>query len=158
MLRFESDAGGKGSYSLCLQNDKTNYHKRKNTIYINNHRMWRDDLAVWRLPTDSAGLTEFLSRVEGRSQGLEYVSNDGDGLLVIAKRDEKNNLSQVTRRHDVLDEEFFRYDWPEGVKTVDSRDAMHQRGWTYIEVSGEVDGKRISGRGRIPFVYEDSRK
>ncbi len=156
MLRFESDAGGKGSYSLCLQNDKANYHKRKDTIYINNHRIWRENLAVWRLPTDSAGLTEFLTRVEGRSQGLEYVYNDGDGLLVIARRDEKNNMSQVTQRYDVLDKEFFRYDWPKVAKTVDNRDVMHKRGWTYFEVSGEVDGKRISGRGRIPFVYETS--
>lgn len=158
MLRFESNAGGKQSYGLCLQNDKANYHKRKNTIYINNYRVWREDLAVWRLPTDSPQLTDFLSRVEGQSQSLEYVSNDGEGLLVIAKRDENSNLSQVTHRHDVLDEEFFRYDWPKGVKTVDNRDAMHKRGWTYFRVEGEIGGQRVCGTGRIPFVYAASKQ
>ena len=158
MLRFESNAGGKQSYGLCLQNDKANYHKRKNTIYINNYRVWREDLAVWRLPTDSPQLTDFLSRVEGQSQSLEYVSNNGEGLLVIAKRDENNNLSQVTQRHDVLDEEFFRYDWPKGVKTVDNRDAMHKRGWTFFRVEGEIGGQRVCGTGRIPFVYAASKQ
>jgi len=158
MLRFESDAGGKQSYSLCLQNDKANYHKRKNTIYTNNYRMWHEDLAVWRLPTDSPQLTDFLSRVQGQSQSLEYVSNGGDGLLVIANRDENNNLSQVTHRHDVLDEEFFRYDWPKSAKTVDNRDAMHKRGWTYFKIGGQINGKQVYGTGRTPFVYATSRE
>ncbi len=153
MLRFESKAGGKQSYSLCLQNDKANYHKRKNTIYINNYRIWRQDLAVWRLPTDSPQLTDFLSRVQGQSHDLEYVSNDGDGLLVIANRDKDNNLSQVTQRHDVLDKEFFRYDWPKGAKTVDNRDPMHRRGWTYFRIEGQINSRQVSGTGRLPFVY-----
>ena len=158
MLRFESSVGGKQSYSLCLQNDKANYHKRKNTIYINNYRVWREDLTVWRLPTDNPQLTDFLSRVQGQSQSLEYVSNDGDGLLVIANRDKNNNLSQVTQRHDVLDREFFRYDWPKGAKTVDKRDAMHKRGWTYFRIAGQVNGEQVYGTGRIPFVYAASQE
>ena len=158
MIRFESDAGGKQSYSLCLQNDKANYHQRKNTIYLNNYRIWREGLAVWRLPTDSPQLTDFLSRVEGQSQSLEYVSNDGGGLLVIANRDENNNLSQVTQRHDVLDKEFFRYDWPKGAKKVDNRDTMHKRGWTYFRIAGQINEKQVYGTGRIPFVYARSQE
>jgi RNA polymerase sigma-70 factor (ECF subfamily) len=158
MLRLESDASGKQSYSLCLQNDKANYHKRQNTIYIENYRMWHRNLCVWRLPTDKPQLTDFLSRIEGQSQSLKYVSNDGDGLLVITKRDENNNLSQVTERYDVLDEEFFRYDWPKGTKTVDNRDAMHKRGWTYFRIAGQINEKQVYGTGRIPFVYSASQE
>jgi len=157
MLRVESNESSK-QYSLCLQNDKANYLKRRNSIYINNYRLWHEDLSVWRLPTDSPKLASFISRVEGQSHDLEYVANDGDGLLVMANRDENNNLSQVTERRNVLDREFFRYDLPQGGKTVDNRDAMHKRGWTYFEIAGQINGKQVHGAGRIPFVYATSQE
>ena len=62
------------------------------------------------------------------------------------------------RHYNVLDEEYFRYEWPGGTKVVDNRDVMHRRGWTYFRVSGEIDGKEVSGAGRIPFVYEASQE
>jgi hypothetical protein len=30
---------------------------------------------------------------------------------------------------------------------------MHRRGWTYFHIDGQVQGKSVSGRGRLPFVY-----
>ena len=30
---------------------------------------------------------------------------------------------------------------------------MHKRGWTYFRVSGSINGRNVSGEGRIPFVY-----
>ncbi|MHC4865365.1 MAG: hypothetical protein ACYTEX_14855, partial [Planctomycetota bacterium] len=54
--------------------------------------------------------------------------------------------------------EYFRYNWPSKVKVVDNRDAMHERGWTYFVIKGRVDGERVSGAGRIPFVYAASRR
>jgi hypothetical protein len=44
------------------------------------------------------------------------------------------------------------------VKIVDNRDAMHKRGWTYFRVAGQLDDKKISGIGRIPFVYATSKQ
>ncbi len=44
--------------------------------------------------------------------------------------------------------------WPAGAKLVESRDLMHQRGWTYFRIAGEVNGETVSGTGRIPFVYD----
>ena len=163
MMRImKSDSGGKQSYCAWRQNDRANYHfdKRKNTISISNHRLWRSDLAVWRLPTDKADLREFLSQVEGRSGEMEYVHSEGDGLLVIARqgRNESGNRSQIVYHHHVLDEEYFRYDWPVGIKKLDNRDPMHKRCWTCFTISGEINGQRLSGGGRIPFVYAASKK
>jgi hypothetical protein len=34
---------------------------------------------------------------------------------------------------------------------------MHKRGWTYFTITGQVNGKQVEGRGRIPFVYATSK-
>lgn len=158
MMRWKSNVDSKQSYCQWLQNDQANYYKHKNTIYISNYRMWASDLTVWRLPTDSPQLREFLSKVEAKKEKMNYVPSNGDGLLVIVKQSENNNHSQITLRYDVSDEEYFRYDWPAGAKIIDNRDSMHKRGWTYFIVSGAINGKEVSGAGRIPFVYANSRR
>jgi len=158
MMRLESNADGTQSYSPWLQNDQSNYYRSKNTIYINNHRMWTNDLSVWRLPTDSPQLTEFLSGVEGKREGLRYVPHRIGGLVVVVKQDQNGSHSQITHRRDISDEEYFRYKWPAGAKVVDNRDVMHKRGWTYFEITGRINGKEARGRGRIPFVYATSKK
>lgn len=144
-------------YCERRQNDRANYQydKSKSVVYIENCRAWREDLSVWRLPTDGRELTEFLSEVEGRSGATEYVAGAGQGLLVISAsgRGGPARHSRIVRDYGILEEEYFRYDWPAGVKRVDNRDAMHRRGWTYFRVEGEIAGEEISGVGRIPFVY-----
>jgi hypothetical protein len=35
---------------------------------------------------------------------------------------------------------------------------MHKRGWTYFRIDGQINGKKVNGTGRIPFVYETSRQ
>jgi hypothetical protein len=40
------------------------------------------------------------------------------------------------------------------MKIVDGRDEMHKRGWTWFRISGDVGGRQIHGKGRIPFGYE----
>ncbi len=152
----------KKSYCQCLENEHANYYfdKHSNTIHINNYRMWRSNLAVHRLPTDNSNLTEFLSKVEGEghSEKIEYVSSEHSGLLVIVKQNETGSHSHITHHYNVLDEEYFRYNWPTGAKVVDNRDAMHKRGWTYFRVTGRINGEQVSGAGRIPFVYAASRQ
>ncbi len=158
MMRLIAGTGGRQSYCQWLQNDQANYYKRNDTIYIENHRMWASDLTVWRLPTDSTQLRDFLSHLEGRSEAMEYVRNSGDGLLVALKYDGNGSSSQTTHRHDISDEEYFRYSWPAGARIVDNRDAMHKRGWTYFQISGQISGEAVSGVGRIPFVYATSKR
>ncbi|MHC4623078.1 MAG: RNA polymerase sigma factor [Planctomycetota bacterium] len=163
MMRvMKSDSQRAGSYCAWRQDDRANYYfdKAGNTIYINNHRMYGSDLAVQRLPTDKAKLREFLVQVEGGGEDMEYVPGHGEGLLVIIGRGVEGNANwpRVIRHQNVLDEECFRYDWPAGIRTVDNRDAMHRRGWTYFRVEGEIDGEKVSGVGRMPFVYAASTK
>ncbi|MFZ0035097.1 MAG: sigma-70 family RNA polymerase sigma factor [Sedimentisphaerales bacterium] len=150
----------KQSYCQRLENDQANYYfdKPTNTIHINNSRMWRNDQMVSRLPTDKASLTEFLSKVEGEGQSkkIEYVSSGSNSLLVIVNRSENSSHSHMTQHYNTLDEEYFRYNWPAGTKVVDSRDAMHKRGWTYFKITGNINGEEVSGAGRIPFVYAAS--
>ena len=144
-------------YCQLFEDDHANYYldKQSNTLHINNYRMWQDNLAVTRLPADSPNLTNFLSKVEGENQGeeIDYVSSKQNGLLVIVSRDKTGTDSHISHNYNVLDEEYFRYNRPIAAKVVDSRDAMHKRGWTYFKVAGHINGEEVSGTGRIPFVY-----
>jgi len=158
MLQINSAQNDGQSYCQWLQNEQANYYKRGNTIYINNHRLWTEDLSVRRLPTDSPQLSNFLSMVEGKKAGMRYVPDNGNGLLVIVRQGNGTDNSQMTLRYDVSDEEYFRYKWPAGARIIDNRDAMHKRGWTLFTISGQVNGQKVSGVGRIPFVYSVSRQ
>jgi len=152
LLRWDSQE--KRSYCQWLQNEQATYYfdKRKSTVYIKNHRMWRDDLAVWRLPTDPPELRDFLSRVEGGIDRSQYIRGDGPGLLVLSRRQENDYQSRVMHHFNTLDEQYFLYDWPTRTRRVDSRDAMHKRGWTYFRISGRIAEEEVTGTGRLPFV------
>jgi RNA polymerase sigma-70 factor (ECF subfamily) len=162
MMRVqEADQEGEHQYCRSLQNAEGNYYfdSKKNTIYIENYRQWQKDLSVWRLPTDSFELSQFLTQIDGRERLTEGVYRIQSGLLLVLKQPGKDNNGrlQVTRHYNVLGEDYFKYDWPTNVKVVDNRDVMHKRGWTYFTVTGEINGKEVRGRGRIPFVYAASR-
>jgi len=156
MVQINSEQDNGQSYRQWLQNEQANYYKQGNTIYINNSRLWMEDLSVWRLPTDSPQLSNFLSMVEGKKAGMRYVPNNRNGLLVIVKQGNGTDNSQITLKYDVSDEEYFRYKWPAGAQITDNRDMMHKRGWTLFTIGGQINGQKISGEGRIPFVYSVS--
>jgi len=160
MLRWDSH--NKQPYCQWLQNERATYYfdRPDNTVHVKNHRIWRKDLSVWRLPTDPPEMREFLSRVEGWIDGTQYVRGRGPGLLVIARRREDSNHSRVTRHFNVLDEQYFRYGWPSSVKirTVDDRDQMHRRGWAYYRIDGRIGQKKIKASGRLPFVFGEYRR
>ena len=150
-----SDALGR-QYCRQLQNEEANYYfdERKNTVYINNSRMWRQDLAVQQLPTDSLDLSKFISNVQGTEVQIAHIRPKGDGLLVIVERDEGEKPSSLMAHHDnILSEDYFRFDWHKGARIVDNRDQMHKRGWTYFRVEGQINGEEVVGSGRIAFVY-----
>jgi RNA polymerase sigma-70 factor (ECF subfamily) len=158
----ESDAKGQNSYCQYLQNAEGNYYfdRKKNTLYIENYRQWQKDFSVWRLPTDSFLISQFLTQVDGRKKLTENIYRSQSGLLLVVKQPGKDNSGrlQVTRHYNVLGEDYFKYDWPPNVKAVDNRDVMHKRGWTYFTVSGQINGKQVRGEGRVPFVYAASRR
>jgi len=153
-VRWESERAE--SYYQLWQDAEADYFfdQRKSVIYIYNSRMWGRGSAVQRLPTDSEDLRDFISRVEGGEDEMEYVSGDGQGLLVIARRGGQGGEGvKVVHHRNMMNEEYFRYKWPSTANVEDKRDVMHKRGWTYFRVSGEIDGEDVSGRGRMPFVY-----
>jgi RNA polymerase sigma-70 factor (ECF subfamily) len=153
----------KGALSDCwLQNEQANYYfdKSDNTIYINNHRMFNPDLSVHTLPADDTELRGFLSKAQGKQSAGGYVYGDKTGLLVIEKRSQNQERpnSKILYHHNVPQEEYFRYNWPQDTKFIDKRDDMHRWGWTYFSISGQIDDRQVSGIGRIPFTYAASKK
>jgi len=160
MRLLEFSKSGKQSFCQYLQNEHANYSSDKTTIYMNNFRMYNPDLSVRRLPTDSEDLTEFISRIAGGRDDMEYVSGKGKGLLVISKRssDYGDRIWRIDRHFNVLEEEYFQFDWPGSAKIIDKRDEMHKRGWTYFRISGRLNGEQVSGAGQIPFVYATSKR
>ena len=155
MLRAKSGNIGDDSYWQILQNPRNNYYYHDNKVYINNYRMWANDLSVLRLPTDDPALTGFICQVEGSTRVVEPIKAKGKGLLVIAARDDAANDNKPwgIRHYNVLDEDYFQADWPATAKVIDNRDQMHERGWTYFKITGQINGESVTGSGRIPFVY-----
>jgi len=145
-------------YCLRLQNEQANYDydKINNTVYLNNYRLWRGDMSVWQLPTDSTKMREFLSKVEHKQYHAEYIPELRNGLMIVKRTGQGIDRVWTTYHYNVLEEEYLRYNWPAGTEMVDRRDKMHRRGWTYFEVTGELNGKKVSGTGQIPFVYAAS--
>jgi len=159
MLMAKSGTVGDKSYWKILQDERANYYYNNKRLYINNYRMWSRDLSVQKLPTDNPKLTEFICRVEGSKNNIKHVTPRGKGLLVVATRDENDdNELWVTRHSNVLEEDYFQSNWLATAKTFDNRDEMHKRGWTYFRVAGQVNGRNVTGTGRIPFVNLTSKR
>ncbi|MHC4212821.1 MAG: RNA polymerase sigma factor [Planctomycetota bacterium] len=123
-----------------VQDEEANwfFDKRSNTVHMNNYRQFRSDMGLWRLPTDDGG---------------SGIDRDGPGLVMVVSRGENGDSVWQTRHENIMSEEYFRYSWPGGVGVVDNRDSMHKRGWTYFTVEGHIGSERVTGQGRIPFVY-----
>jgi len=144
---------------LCawLQNDQANfyYHSGEGKVYITNYRLWRGDLRVMRLPCDEPEFTSFLSRVEGDLKGVEYSRDKRTGLLrqAVDRRFLDAPLFKTIYEYNTLQGQQFEYYWPSSVPVVDLRDQMHKRGWTYFQIKGKVNGRKVTGRGQVPFVY-----
>lgn len=149
-------------YCTWLQDAQANYYyySTDNQVYINNYRVFWSSLKVWRLPTDTAEFTDFLSQVEGETKGIVYTRDRKTGLLTNAVDnrfiDAWNFRTEYSYNTSV--EKQFQYDWPAEVPIIDERDQMHKRGWTYFRVNGRMDDQVISGLGQIPFVYNASKE
>jgi len=163
MMRLAQGQSGAGQTGYhWLQNHVGNYFcdQKNNTIYINNFHTWQSDLRVRVLPTDEPSLRRFLTEVQGNSKaGFAPVNGNAKGLLVIAGRENPDGSQyqiQPNTPYNILSEEYFRYNWPPGAEVCDARDHMHQRGWTYFTIRGQIEGRPIKGAGQIPFVHEAS--
>lgn len=160
MLRAKSGTAGDKSFWQVLQDDRANYYYSNNRVYVNNYRMWSRDLSVLKLPTDDPKMTDFICRVEGTKNTMRHIAPRGKGMLVVAAQGQENDENElwVTRHYNVLEEDYFQSSWLATAKTVDNRDQMHKRCWTYFRVTGQVNGQNVSGTGRIPFVNLTSKR
>lgn len=119
-------------------------------------------MSVLKLPTDNQETRGFLAQVEGIRNDIQPVSaKKGRGLLAVVER-KKNDAAidapWTISSSNVLEADYFNDDWPTNARIVDNRDAMHQRGWTYFRVRGQVAGRDVAGAGRLPFVYAAGRQ
>jgi len=148
---------------LCawLQNGRANYYfeSGERKLYITNDRVCWSSLNVRRLPTDSAEFTAFLDRVEGGS-GIVHERDRRTGLLIGTIDDRFVDVPdfRTEYQYNSVDPNAFEPFWPAETPIIDQRDAMHKRGWTYFQVEGAVAGRRVTGRGCLPFVYDASRE
>jgi len=147
LLRIQEQAQGQSLGWSVLQTDQGNFFSDGHKTEIRNHRVYADDLALRTLPTDQAGAKNLSPLLSGRQARLP-------GLLVIVPDSPKGKDSMLVVRHpNALQEDYFQPDPRTHAIWVDQRDPMHKRGWTYFEVEGHFQGRPLSGRGRIPFVY-----
>ena len=80
----------------------------------------------------------------------------GAGWLVKVIYDEDGQVADVQWERDfnILREEIFQHPWSVELENniEDLRDEVHQQGWAYIRVTGQIGGTSVSGAGRIPLV------
>ncbi|MCF7974839.1 MAG: sigma-70 family RNA polymerase sigma factor [Phycisphaerae bacterium] len=153
IMRSESDTKHNTYKWVVVQDDESNYYYDGQDVHINNHRAWSEK--TLRLATDSRAFARFLTKMDSLESPFEPVKVSGREVLVSAIEDEDGAAIHpvVEHRGSVLDEPFFLSDWPADADIVDHRDTMHKRGWTYFEITGQLQGRTVTGHGRIPFVY-----
>jgi hypothetical protein len=152
------NAGQKRRLCAWLQNAQANYYfdSGRNQVHINNYRVFWSSLKVWRLPTDTAEFTDFVSQAEGDIKGVKYTRDRHTGLLANAvdHRFVDAPHFRTDYSYNTVGPDQFEYNWPADIPIIDERDQMHRRGWTFFRVEGTMDGQLLSGRGQIPFVYD----
>ncbi|NLH18157.1 MAG: RNA polymerase sigma factor [Phycisphaerae bacterium] len=148
------------SFCQWLQNDDGSYYYEtgSNTVHITAHRNYNEDLSVRRLPTDSAALTGFLNKIEGRSVHIaELPNHTGNMLIVTGSNGTDQKILRLIRNYDVLQEEHFQYSWPAAARRVDGRDTTQTQGYCWFTVAGTLGGQDVKGTGFVPLYYNASK-
>lgn len=144
-----------------LQNDRGNYSYNvgQQVVTINNYHYWKPDLSVMSLPTDSTDLESFLAQVESRDPCPHEIKSNAFNLFIVASgKKEDQNDAFVVKNYEALLEERFQYNWPAQARIQDNRDALHQQGWCYFNIKGQLQGKAVAGNGRLPLIYQQVRE
>lgn len=164
MIMQRWDPRQKNKQCGWMQNATGNYYYNSGskTLHMYDYHLPMRKLSTRRLPSDTTEFTEFLNQVEGEGErtGLEYERDDETGLLVGVLDNRFYNAQHFKSRiayNKVNEKSFgsFRHKWPADTPIVDERDQMHQRGWTYFRVDGQINGQWVGGSGRIPFVFDE---
>lgn len=154
---WQWDTDQKNRKCLWLQNAEYNgyFPKGSSTLSLVNYRLYNPDLSVKRLPCDPPALTNFLTRVEHKSSNFDYVRDTSRNLWVIVKQngEESQTFTQRNYQYEIMQEEYFQPTRTTKSSYNDRRDTMHQRGWTYFTIQGQINNQSVQGKGRIPFTY-----
>ena len=157
MQRYNPDFSGK--QCAWLENEQASYYYNcdVDTVYISNSHYCWSNLKVRRLPTDSQELINFIKEVEGEPDfERQYFRDEKTGLVINSNDNRFENITayQTDYEYNTVPLKTFEYKWDEPVESVvDERDQMRKRGWGYYRIEGELDGKKITGRARVPFFY-----
>jgi len=130
------------------------------TIFLLNSPMCK--VKTMRYPSDSAEFCAFLDRVEGSEAGVQYKRDPETGLLVELTDYRFANAQNFSSKisYNVLDEQSFdafRYKWPDA-QIIDERDDIHRMGWTAFDITGTISDQPVTGRCRIPLVYNKAQE
>jgi RNA polymerase sigma-70 factor (ECF subfamily) len=148
------------TYKMCswLQNDEGTYyyHSGENRIYTRNSKLRSIIFRVRRLPTDKPELTAFLDDMEGSVPGVDYVKDWRTGFITAATDRRFVDVPDFATHYEYnnIQADFFSYNWGKDVKIVENRDPMHLRGWTFFRVKGRIGNDEVTGRGCLPFVWD----
>jgi RNA polymerase sigma-70 factor (ECF subfamily) len=136
MFRFNHGPdNSQRSQFAFMENRAANYFMDNNALVIKNHRFYNLDLSEIKLPGDLCG----------NPAGCLFECRQSNGALIIL--DDLKVLSESGAG-------LFELNPPASVSIVDSRDAIHKRGWTYFTIKGQIEGQPVLGQGQIPLVYE----
>lgn len=149
---------------LCwwVQNEDANYYVHAGepkTAYVNNGRLYYSSYRTKTLPTDSKEFCNFIHDTErflssdrSEAEGVIHERDPATGFFVRTTDTRFPALGSFTSTYsyEPLDPSLF--DAPAGMEVVDQRDEMHRRGWTRFTITGELNGRPVTGAGQIPFV------
>ncbi len=144
---------------MWVQNAQANYHimPHARRITLLNARLYGK--SVKTLPTDSDELLRFIEEVQrssGQAPGTapaDLMTRDAATLLLQSRLDYRFpelGAFRTTYDYSALPDSLFQP--PSNMSVVDERDEMHFRGWTYVQITGQLAGRRVIGTACIPFV------
>lgn len=159
MTARSDDSYNEPAWFVQQSTEKNVYFSReKGVVEINNHRYWNEH--VMRLPTDSQAMIDFLAEMDGFESQLQGGVRIKGEEYTVSLVDRPNDLPEVKPSHQpgVTEQDLFKPTWEADSKQVDNRDQMHRQGWAYFKVHGYINDESLSGRGRVPFYYDTSRR
>ncbi len=151
MRRWNTEQTGK----LCswLQDGSGNYyyHSGEGKMYITN-----DPLRMLILPTDPPEFVKFIFSQVGYDSRFSYERKFLTGLMKYSVDNRVPEYPDYTCKYSYnsLEHSDLSSTWPQTDTIEDMRDQMHKRGWTFFEITGHINDTKITGAGRIPFVYD----
>ena len=155
ILRYMFRLGMPEESKLCkwLQDGSANYYYESGTkvIYITN-----DPLRMLVMPTDTPAMANFIYQQIGQDNRLDYNRDFFSRAIksTIDNRTKEYENLKFEYTYNSLNMQGLKSDWPEdAVEIIDQRDKMHKRGWTYFDISGNINDKPVTGFGRVPFIY-----